>query len=223
MDAIIVSKTHMTTAACVGAISTSGNYLRLLNDGAYNQPIETEFEVRQVWDIEFETRQDIRAPHVEDVIITSKELKGTLKDELTMLNIVERFKIPVWKGSPDVLFDGILQWTDSGSGYISEEGEIPNHSVGFWIPDRNLTKRIFYEKVRYNYPKTNGWRSLPYVGFENAIETIPANTLVRVSLARWWDTNGTTENRCSLQLSGWYDLPKNDVKVELEGDDYSTP
>lgn len=214
MDVIIVSKTHMTTAACVGAISTNGKYLRLLNDGGYNQPIDTEFEVRQVWDIEFETRQDIRAPHVEDVIITSKNLKGTLKDELTMLNIVERFKAPVWSGSPDVLFDGILQWTDSGSGYVSEEGEVPNHSVGFWIPDRNLTKRIFYEKVRYNYPKTNGWRSLPYVGFENAIETIPANTLVRVSLARWWDTNGTTENRCSLQLSGWYDLPKNDGNVE---------
>ena len=214
MDVIIVSKTHMTTAACVGAISTSGKYLRLLNDGGYNQPIDTEFEVRQVWDIEFETRQDIRTPHVEDVIITSKELKGTLKDELTMLNIVERFKVPVWRGSPDVLFDGILHWTDSGSGYVSEEGEVPNHSVGFWIPDRNLTKKIFYEKVRYNYPKTNGWRSFPFVGFENVIETIPANTLVRVSLARWWDTKGTTENRCSLQLSGWYDLPRNDVDVE---------
>ena len=49
MDVIIVSKTHMTTAACVGAISTSGKYLRLLNDGGYNQPIDTEFEVRQVW------------------------------------------------------------------------------------------------------------------------------------------------------------------------------
>lgn len=204
----------MTTAACVGAISISGKYLRLLNDGGYNQPIDTEFEVRQVWDIEFETRHDMRAPHLEDVIITSKNLKGTLKDELTMLNIVERFKAQVWRGSPDVLFDGILQWTDSGSGYVSEEGKVPNHSVGFWIPDRNLTKRIFYEKVRYNYPKTIGWRSLPYVGFENAIDTVPANTLVRVSLARWWDTNGTTENRCSLQLSGWYDLPKNDDNLE---------
>jgi hypothetical protein len=79
-----------------------------------------------------------------------------------------------------------------------------------------LTKRIFYEKVRYGYPKTTNWRSLPYVGFEEAAEIIPAGTLVRVSLARWWDTNGTTEERCSLQLSGWYDSK---TKAKEDNDD----
>lgn len=97
-------------------------------------------------------------------------------------------------------------WTDNGSGYISKNGEIPDNSVGFWISDRNLKKRIAFDKVRYNYPVENGWRSLPYVGFEEPVETIPAGTLIRVSLARWWDTNGKTEDRCSSQLSGWYNL-----------------
>ena len=135
-----------------------------------------------------------------------------------MLQIVERFNAPIWRGSPDILFDNCLLWTDNGSGYVSEEGEIPAHSVGFWIPDRDLSKRIFYERVRYNYPNINGWRSLPYVGFEDSVETIPAGTLVRVSLARWWDRNGETEDRCSLQLSGWYDLPQTE-----EDDDYELP
>ena len=203
---IIVSKTHMTNAACIGALATNGRFIRLLNEGGYNQPIDTQFEVRQVWEIEFEDRVVIKAPHIEDVIVKSKKLKGTLKDDITMLQIVQRFNAPIWRGSPDVLFDGLLQWTDSGSGYISENGGIPKNSVGFWIPDRDLTKKIFYDKVRYSYPKTTNWRSFPYVGFEKAVEIIPAGTLVRVSLARWWNTNGTTEDRCSLQLSGWYDL-----------------
>ena len=101
-----------------------------------------------------------------------------------------------------------MNWTVNGSGYINEENGISENSVGFWIPDRNLTKRIFYEKTRYNYPNTNGRRSLPFVGFEAELNIIPGGSLVRVSLARWWDTNGTTEERCSLQLSGWYDLPE---------------
>jgi hypothetical protein len=216
MDLIIVSKTHMTNAACIGALATNGKYIRLLNEGGYNQPIDTEFEVRQVWEVEFEERIDKKPPHIEDVIIKYKKLKGTLKDELTMVQMVQRFNAPIWRGSPDVLFDGLLQWTDSGSGYVPENGIIPNKSVGFWIPDRELTKKIFYEKVRYNYPKITNWRSLPYVGFEEAVEIIPAGTLVRVSLARWWDTNGTTEERCSLQLSGWYDLKS---KSKEDGDD----
>ena len=216
MDVIIVSKTHMTSAACIGALATNGKYIRLLNDGGYNQPIDTEFEIRQVWDIEFEERVDKKTPHIEDVIVKSKKLKGTLKDEITMLQLVQRYNAIIWRGSPEVLFDGLLQWTDSGSGYISDNSSIPNNSVGFWIPDKDLTKKIFYDKPRYSYPKTTNWRSLPYVGFEEAVEIIPAGTLVRVSLARWWDTNGTTEDRCSLQLSGWYDLK---AKQKAENDD----
>lgn len=196
----------MTSAACVGALTDTGKNIRLLVEGGYNQPVDTKFEVRQVWEIEFDERVDKNTPHIEDVIIKSIKFKGTLKDELTVLQMVQRFDVPIWRGSPDVLFDGLLQWTYNGSGYISEHSIIPKSSVGFWIPDKDLTKRIFYEKVRYSYPRMTNWRSLPYVGFEEAIEIIPAGTLVRVSLARWWDTNGTTENRCSLQISGWYDL-----------------
>ena len=76
----------------------------------------------------------------------------------------------------------------------------------FWISDKNLTKSIYFNKPRYNYKYIDGWKSLPYVGFDEAIDIIPAGTLIRVSLARWWNTNGTTETRCSLQLSGWYDV-----------------
>lgn len=139
--------------------------------------------------------------------------------EITILEFIKQRKIEIWKGSPDTLFDGLLQWTNSGSGYVSENSSIPNNSVGFWIPDKDLTKKIFYEKVRYGYPKTANWRSLPYVGFEEAVEIIPAGTLVRVSLARWWDTNGTTEDRCSLQLSGWYDIKEKPKKTTTNHSD----
>lgn len=216
MDVIIVSKTHMSNAVCVGALASNGRFIRLLDENGHNQPTNTNFEVRQVWSIQFNERQNPTAPHVEDILITTRTLKGKLKSEITMLQIVERFNAPIWRGSPDVLFDGLLNWTKNGSGYINEEGGIPEHSVGFWISNQPLRRHILkgqgndgrnYESTRYNYPNINGWRNLPYVGFDNAIEVIPAGTLIRVSLARWWDRNGQTEDRCSLQLSGWYEIP----------------
>jgi hypothetical protein len=111
----------------------------------------------------------------------------------------------IWEGEPDVLFDGMLKWTDNGSGYINKAA-VPSHSVGFWVPDKELKKSIYYDKPRYSYRSSKGWRSMPYVGFDEPIEIIPSGTLVRVSLARWWDREGATELRCQLQVSGWYDL-----------------
>ncbi len=209
MDVVIVSKTHMSNAACIGGITANGRSVRLLDENGYNQPTYNDFKVRQVWRMRFRERPNPVAPHLEDVLVDSKELRGSLRDDLTMLQLVERFDVPIWRGSPDELFDNCLLWTNYGSGYISSNGQIPSQSVGFWIPDRDLTKRIFYERVRYDYPNINGWRSLPYVGFDRAIDVIPSGSLVRVSLARWWDRDGETEDRCALQLSGWYDLPQN--------------
>lgn len=216
MDVIIVAKTHMSNAACVGGVLANGRLVRLLNEYGYNQDSDSDLEVGEVYTITFNERDYNRPPHVEDILVTSMSYKFTFSSIQRMVDYLqEKLNVTIWRGSPDNLFDGKLQWTNNGSGYISENGEIPDCSVGFWIPDRNLTKRIFYEKVRYNYPNVNGWRSFPYVGFNEPIDTIPSGTLVRVSLARWWDRNGETEDRCSLQLSGWYlDTPENESEDE---------
>ena len=48
-------------------------------------------------------------------------------------------------------------------------------------------------------------QSSKYVGLQPTEDIIPKGTLLRVSLARWWSPNDVeVENRCYLQLSGWY-------------------
>ncbi len=218
MDVIIVSKTHMSNAACVGAISGNGKFVRLLDKNGHNQDIETSLKIGDVWTINYQERPNKIAPHIEDILVTNMTFKvsfGTIKEMIKYLR--EKLKVKVWSGSTEVLFDGKIQWTSGGSGYISKTGEIPDNSVGFWIPDQDLPRKDFKEKVRYSYPIR--WRNISYVGYQNPVDRIPANTLVRVSLARWWTPN-EDEERCYLQLSGWYDLsePKQ-PKKEIEEDD----
>lgn len=43
---------------------------------------------------------------------------------------------------------------------------------------------------------------LKFVGFQEHVSRIQAGTIIRLSLANWWDGQG--EDRCYLQLSGWY-------------------
>ncbi|HAH55422.1 MAG TPA: hypothetical protein DCM02_09120 [Flavobacterium sp.] len=221
MDVLILSKTHMNNGkCCIGGITGSGRYVRLLTTNGENQPEDTDLNPRQVWEVEFTERSNMTAPHVEDVLVSSRKIKGSLKDELTILEFIKQRKIAIWEGSPDVLFDGKIRWTKNGSGFINKEA-VSEHSVGFWISDKDLTKSIYFDKPRYSYHGSNGWRSLPYVGFDEPLEIILKGTLIRVSLARWWDTKGTTELRCPLQLSGWYDIndkPKiktNDINDDL--------
>lgn len=203
---IILSKTQMNNnQVCVGGLTLKGRYVRLLDEDGHNQPENTDLEPKQAWEIEFTERPHNVPPHVEDIIVKNKARKGSLKDDITIKDFIEKRKIPIWRGHPDNLFDNLIQWTASGSGYIDEDGGVPEHSVGFWISDRDLRKKE-YKGVRYQYPSSSGWRSIKYKGLDEPVEVIPAGTLIRVSLARWKSFEEDETPKCWLQLSGWYDL-----------------
>ncbi|MBS1988015.1 hypothetical protein JST56_03405 [Candidatus Dependentiae bacterium] len=203
---IILSKTQMNNnQVCVGGLTLKGRYVRLLDEDGHNQPENTDLEPKQAWEIEFTERPHNVPPHVEDIIVKNRARKGSLKDDITIKDFIEKRKIPIWRGHPDNLFDNLIQWTASGSGYIDEDGGVPEHSVGFWISDRDLRKKE-YKGVRYQYPSSSGWRSIKYKGLDEPVEVIPAGTLIRVSLARWKSFEEGETPKCWLQLSGWYDL-----------------
>jgi hypothetical protein len=221
MNVLIVAKTHLSEGVCIGALAENGRYLRLMDEKGAHQPAGCPFEINQVWEITVRKAHTLKPPHVEDVKVLHKEFKRTLKAGRTMYEVLKKCRVKIWKGDPQILFDGCLYWTTSGSGYISRSGIIPLHSVGFWIPDKDLEQYRVPEKIRYRYPCPSGLISLPYVGFEYPAELIPAGTLLRVSLARWWDKEGEKEERCSLQLSGWYDLDVDYNSVQEPNEEYS--
>lgn len=213
---LILSKTHMHGQVCVGGILTrNGKFVRLLDEDGHNQPEDTPFEVRQVWEIEFTQKSNCTPPHVEDILIHNQTKKGVLKKEITLTDyLVKTLKVKVWRGAPDNLFDGLIKWTSSGSGYIDNHA-VPSNSVGFWIADKDLTRND-YNGVRYKYPSPLGWRTIKFVGFQSPVQKIPAGTLMRVSLARWWQKDEHSDKCCYLQLSGWYDY---DEVSEVDTDD----
>ncbi|MBU1370074.1 MAG: hypothetical protein KJ578_10355 [Bacteroidetes bacterium] len=203
---LILSKTQMNhNQVCVGGLTLKGRYVRLLDENGNNQHENTDFAPKQAWEIEFLERPHNVAPHLEDILVQSRVRKGKLKDEITIKDFIEKRNIPIWKGHPDELFNRLIQWTPSGSGYIDREGGVPEHSVGFWISDRDL-RRKDYKGIRYQYPSSVGWRSVKFKGLEEPVDIIPAGTLIRVSLARWKVFNEDEQPKCWLQLSGWYDL-----------------
>ncbi len=50
---LIVAKTRMSSGVCVSGLTRSSKSIRLIPKGRFNQPIDTEFEVGQAWDIDF--------------------------------------------------------------------------------------------------------------------------------------------------------------------------
>lgn len=203
---LIVSKTRMgKNGACIGGITIPDlRSVRLMNeDGSYHNA-DTKFEVGQLWDIDFINASKIIPPHIENVLMRSKKLISKNND---IKNLIDSRKLNsiVFKGSPSKLFNGLLRWTRNSHGFISENGGIPDYSTGFWITDQDL----IYDKPYYNYPinlqgiQIN--RGFKYVGFADPIPVIPAGTKLRVSLAKWWHPEEIDmEDRCYLQLSGWY-------------------
>lgn len=207
MEVLITSKTHKGHAACVGGLVLQSNRLvRLLNPGNWDQYADTELAIGDIWDIEFVGRDVVEPPHVEDVVIQRKKYIGEIGD---ISQYIRNSGVQIYHEAPTQIFGGRLSWTSHGSGYISRNN-VPEHSVGFWICDQDL--RLDADGKHYNYfaiGRFANLRRLPYVGFEPTVEVIPAGTLMRVSLARWWSPEDSDmEERCYLQLSGWYNISK---------------
>jgi hypothetical protein len=175
--------------------------VRLVQPDGSDCPPGAAYQVGDLWDLDFQVPGDLLPPHLEDVIVESAQPAGRVEDLREFLFQ----RVTPWQGPPEVLFDGLLQPTDTGSGYIARTTGIPSGSVGFWLPDEPLVRLTEGSTVRYRYPGVYGVRSLTYVGLEPPPEALPAGILLRVSLARWWknpDAPGA-EARCYLQLSGW--------------------
>lgn len=199
MKALIVSKTKMKNAVCVGALSLESNRnIRLLNPGNKNQPEDTEFEIGQLWDIKFIDRNPKEKPHTEDVIVLSKSFIEEVAD---IADFLKSRNINLFKGSPRTLFDGKLEWYHNGSGFIAEDKGMPEFSVCFWESDKDLELYYSYKKARYKYDHNI---SFPFVGLVEPINIIEKGTLLRVSLTRPFDKDKNGKLSSWLQLSGWY-------------------
>lgn len=200
MRCLIVSKTRAGNAVCVGALTTNGENLRLTErEGFPFLKINTAYEIGQVWDLTYTRCRDVQPPHVEDVLVTASVFQKAAYNDLAV-------RIPrvatVWRGGIESLFDGEIRGpTASGSGYI--QGTVPNQSVGFWCPDVDLVGEYTGNGLYYHYEQFRA----PYVGVARSSQRIPAGSLVRISLARWWkplDTDDDFPSRCYLQVSGCY-------------------
>ena len=208
---LIVAKTRMGSGVCVGGLTCDTHKnVRLIPPGRNNQPEDTPFEVGQIWELDFYPVENITSPHTEDVIVTEQHLIG----HVSAMRETLLPRIHPWRGGPDQLFDGSLCLRGTG-GYISAIGSIPHCSTGYWLPDRSLSlskplipdaqnNKLYYDMLRIGDGRRAAMLSIKYVGFAEPVQQIPAGTLVRVSLARWFKPAPTTEERCYLQLSGWY-------------------
>lgn len=194
---LIVSKTNMYNAICVGAINSKGESRRLLQANGENQPRNTPLKIGDVWltTFEFPSDEKLRKPHTEDVYVSNLTYEKSYRSIVSFLKPLQT----IWRKSLFDTFGGLLQVSNGGSLYIQESTGIPACSTGFWYADRDLVFEEGYYWYQYYVKSTK----IKYVGLEEPLINISTGTLVRLSLARWWTPDHSPE-RCYLQISGWY-------------------
>lgn len=205
MNVLIVAKTRMGTGACIGAITETGDSVRLLAaDAEHNERFNLDYEIGDVWELlDFGPPGELVPPHSEDIVVRAKQLR---RKSGKLRAAIQRFMPPV-RGGLEMLYNKMLQVSAGGRVFIGK-GAVPEWSTQFWLPNQPLRfSTSSHGHFRYAYPSDEGDRYFTYVGFQTPVETIPVGMLVRVSLARWWQPRDHPEEepRCYAQISGWYD------------------
>lgn len=201
-EVLIVARTHMKNALCVGAYDiTNKRNIRLLTDKCDNQPTNTQFNIGQIWNIEYINRAEIVKPHTEDVLVQTASFIKNIENISNFL--LEN--VPIWRGNPIEVFDGLINFPRGKAGRLERKNSDFSQSVGFWVADKKLDLSILNKKKHYFYfGELQEVFCFPYTGSMDKVETIPKGTLIRVSLARWWSPSNNIEKGCYCQISGWY-------------------
>lgn len=216
MKVVIVAKTRMGNGACVGALNFEGRSLRLIAAGQeWNERFNLEYNIGDVWDVDYAEPASHTPPHVENIVVHAKRRLPPIDDVAAFA----AHHMPPVAGGVEQLFEGLCCATSVGTLYITKENGIPPFSTMFWRPDQPLTLDDDGKRLRYRYPTADGGRTLTFVGLQEPLPEIPAGTLLRVSLAHWWrpHDNPEQEERCYVQLSGWY-LPEASAFMPPPGD-----
>lgn len=198
---LIVSKTQMSNGVCVGGImENTCELIRLHNERGGNLSQDAPFEIGDRWDLDVQTAWNVRErPHIEDKQITiNRKIENIgIKGIINFIN-THNFGRRMTRGHLNQTFENCL-CLQGTKNFVSRD-DIPSFSTQFWVADENLVHVCSYGKHYYRY---RNYR-LKYVGFQEPIDGIPRGTIIRLSLANWWDGDGSGEDRCYLQLSGWY-------------------
>lgn len=198
---LIVSKTQMRNGVCVGGINEDTHELiRIHNDHGGNLPADAPYEIGDRWSMSVETAWNVRtAPHTEDKQTTALGKIGNVGVR-GIIDYVNRNSalLRVARGNIANAFQGTLHFVGTKN-YVNRDN-VPPYSTEFWIADKDLTHSVQFDKHYYYYDDNV---RIKFVGFQEPINRIPAGTIIRLSLANWWD-DGSGEERCYLQLSGWY-------------------
>lgn len=198
---LIVSKTRMNNGVCVGGIvEQTCELIRVHNERGGNLSFDAPYEIGDRWEMSVEKAWNCREiPHVEDKQTTPiRKIENIGVSGIIRFINTHNFGSKLTRGSVRNAFENCLQF--QGNKNFVNKDNIPTFSTQFWIADQDLIHSVQYNKDYYIY---NGIR-LKYVGYQDCIDKIPAGTIIRLSLANWWDGDGSGENRCYLQLSGWY-------------------
>ncbi|BBM69630.1 dual OB domain-containing protein [Rhodothermus marinus] len=177
------------------------------------------YRIGDVWELTVRELEQKIPPHVEDVIVEDAILLKKIRvSEMydRILYMLQKSRLPIlWRGDPNNLFDGKIQFNKNGKGYI-DKNNVSKCSTGFWLPDKNLYKSYdSNNKLCYRYKADNNrLYYIPYVGvFSKTPPVIKEGSLIRVSLSRW---HRETE-MCWLMISGWFEPPHPRLSCDLYG------
>jgi ATP-dependent DNA helicase RecQ len=187
LKVLIAAKTNPDAGGCAIGIGFDGRVVRLIGR-------QHDFVVGEVWNVEGAPPREVPAPHVEDLTVSAAKRLGPMS---APHRFVEGRLTPAC-GGLEALFGGKARLSSSGGAVVAVEGGLPNYSVHFWRPDRELRREAGGNSPVYRFIDDDAPFTLSFEGVQEPLAVIRAGTLVGVTLSEPRDEG------CEVRLLGWF-------------------
>ncbi|HXD71822.1 MAG TPA: hypothetical protein VN615_18280 [Gaiellales bacterium] len=199
MRVLVVARTQMFGPhVCVGGVElATGRSLRLKRLDGSNALESHPIRPGSIWEMAYTPCPSVVPPHVEDVLVSG----GHWVEDVADMRSAILVSWQPWDCPLDEIFEGRLDATDGGSGFLPAGPVLPSCSTGFWLSRQRATIDSF---GRYRFENARLIKGVKWKGTTAPAQTIPPGALIRFSLAKWKEFSPEEGERCYLQLSAWY-------------------
>ena len=187
-------------------ILEDGQLVHILDSEGRDQSADSSLNPGEVYGIDFIRDPSARPPHMDRILVKSMSYASALPAGFSVGDfLMNTSNTKIYRGRPEGLFGGALQWSFDGTACLNRSAFIPSSSLSLWVSDKTLTLSKYEDQKHFIYHTSpEEGLIIPYTGTRKPPASLSENTILLTCLTEWVPGEHSKDRKSFLRLLDWF-------------------